>query len=379
MPALLALDIAALGLSTLLSATLAVAVGAAGLRKPLNRSFCGFVLFAGAHCAFALLLRLSLFYHAGNPELLLQLAAACLFIMIPFLFLFVARYLKLGKGWPLAVASAALALLAALGPFLFSGKIVYHPWLETSGIANDSDVNMLNGRLAVRSGFIMVPAGAPSPSLPRLRGRGRGAARKKGQARRWRALQSQTMRSCPGCCCAAGCGSLPGASAAIRSLRWPLTPFKADRLLIAPQDLRTADATRATEIYSGRFAFAGKVVVCDGRSIFEMEPPSDEWAAALLGFGWLRHLRAADSQSPAPMLARWWMNGSRCKARGIPSPGARTCCRGASSPGSARRLSCCRTRMCASIGASCAAWCVRCAICATPPAMHAAAWRVCRP
>jgi uncharacterized heparinase superfamily protein len=77
--------------------------------------------------------------------------------------------------------------------------------------------------------------------------------------------------------------------------RWPFTPFKSDRLVIAPQDLRTADATRATEIYSGRFAFAGKVVVCDRRSIFEMEPPSDEWAAALLGFGWLRHLRAAES------------------------------------------------------------------------------------
>ena len=78
-------------------------------------------------------------------------------------------------------------------------------------------------------------------------------------------------------------------------LRWPLTPLKADRLLIAPQDLRTADATRASEIYSGRFAFAGKVVICDRRSIFEMEPPSDEWASALLGFGWLRHLRAAES------------------------------------------------------------------------------------
>jgi len=78
-------------------------------------------------------------------------------------------------------------------------------------------------------------------------------------------------------------------------VRWPLPPLKADRLLISPQDLRTADATRATEIYSGRFAFAGKVVVCDGRSIFEMEPPSDEWAAALYGFGWLRHLSAADS------------------------------------------------------------------------------------
>jgi uncharacterized heparinase superfamily protein len=77
--------------------------------------------------------------------------------------------------------------------------------------------------------------------------------------------------------------------------RWPLTPLKADRLVIAPQDLRTADATRASEFYAGRFAFAGKVVICDRRSIFEMEPPSDEWATALLGFGWLRHLRAAES------------------------------------------------------------------------------------
>ncbi len=78
-------------------------------------------------------------------------------------------------------------------------------------------------------------------------------------------------------------------------LRWPLLPLRTDRLLIAPQDLRTADATRASEIYSGRFAFAGKVVICDGRSVFEMEPPSDDWGAALLGFGWLRHLRAAES------------------------------------------------------------------------------------
>jgi uncharacterized heparinase superfamily protein len=78
-------------------------------------------------------------------------------------------------------------------------------------------------------------------------------------------------------------------------LRWPLVPLRTDRLLIAPPDLRTADATRASEIYSGRFTFAGKVVICDGRSIFEMEPPSDDWAVALLGFGWLRHLRAADS------------------------------------------------------------------------------------
>ena len=77
--------------------------------------------------------------------------------------------------------------------------------------------------------------------------------------------------------------------------RWHFFPTRADRLLIAPQDLRTADPTRASEIYAGRFAFAGKIVVCDGRSPFEMDPPSDEWADMLLGFGWLRHLRAADS------------------------------------------------------------------------------------
>jgi uncharacterized heparinase superfamily protein len=78
-------------------------------------------------------------------------------------------------------------------------------------------------------------------------------------------------------------------------LRWQFGATKTDRLVIAPQDLRTADATRASEIYAGRFAFAGKVVICDRRSPFEMIPPSEEWAVTLLGFVWLRHLRAADS------------------------------------------------------------------------------------
>jgi uncharacterized heparinase superfamily protein len=72
-------------------------------------------------------------------------------------------------------------------------------------------------------------------------------------------------------------------------------PGRADRLIIAPHDLRTADATRAAEIYAGRFVFAGKIVTCHGRSIFDLEPPSEDWEVALLGFGWLRHLRAADT------------------------------------------------------------------------------------
>ena len=82
-----------------------------------------------------------------------------------------------------------------------------------------------------------------------------------------------------------------GSSVALSQL-WP---GRADRLIIAPHDLRTADATRAAEIYAGRFVFAGKIVTCHGRSVFDLEPPSEDWEVALLGFGWLRHLRAADT------------------------------------------------------------------------------------
>ena len=92
-----------------------------------------------------------------------------------------------------------------------------------------------------------------------------------------------------------GLRSVAGRLNANPFLRWRFVSAKTDRLVIAPQDLRTPDPTRASEIYAGRFAFAGKIVICDRRSPFEMTPPSEEWAAELLGFGWLRHLRAAES------------------------------------------------------------------------------------
>ena len=48
---------------------------------------------------------------------------------------------------------------------------------------------------------------------------------------------------------------------------WKAWPGRADQLTIAPQELRTADATRAAEIYAGRFVFAGKIVTSHGRSM----------------------------------------------------------------------------------------------------------------
>jgi len=89
--------------------------------------------------------------------------------------------------------------------------------------------------------------------------------------------------------------------AGIGTLAAPLTRWRAARgsgsqLLIAPPDLRTADPTIANDIYAGRFAFAGHSVETEGRSPLDTEPPSDDWLKALHGFGWLRHMRAADTE-----------------------------------------------------------------------------------
>jgi uncharacterized heparinase superfamily protein len=65
------------------------------------------------------------------------------------------------------------------------------------------------------------------------------------------------------------------------------------RLLFAPQDLRTADPTVASDIYAGFFVFSGRAITTGGRSPFAYEPPTRAWGEAFYGFGWLRHLRAA--------------------------------------------------------------------------------------
>src|SRR5258708_23957892 len=100
-----------------------------------------------------------------------------------------------------------------------------------------------------------------------------------------------------------------------RVLVWPLAgliywPARGERLVIAPQELRTADPTRANEIYGGRFALAGKIVVCDGPPPFEVDPPPGGWAEMLLRLGLLPHLRAANStitRAHAPALVAEWL------------------------------------------------------------------------
>src|SRR5690349_4913082 len=73
-------------------------------------------------------------------------------------------------------------------------------------------------------------------------------------------------------------------------------PSPLRRILLAPQELRTADPSFATELYNGHFGLAGKLAEVDTESPFEIDPPSEGWARELYGFGWLRHLRAASSE-----------------------------------------------------------------------------------
>ncbi len=99
-------------------------------------------------------------------------------------------------------------------------------------------------------------------------------------------------------------------------LSGPIGRFRAagggrSQLLIAPPDLRTADPTIAAEIYTGRFALAGHVVEAGGASPFDIGPPSADWLRELHAFGWLRHLRAADTplaRSNARAVVEDWLS-----------------------------------------------------------------------
>ncbi|WP_296706721.1 heparinase II/III family protein [Rhodoblastus sp.] len=83
--------------------------------------------------------------------------------------------------------------------------------------------------------------------------------------------------------------------------KWPFLAFEEwrcsppERLLIAPQDIRTGDPTAAADIYAGYYAFCGKIVNAHGQSPFALPAPSAEWSRELNGFSWLRHLRAANT------------------------------------------------------------------------------------
>ena len=94
----------------------------------------------------------------------------------------------------------------------------------------------------------------------------------------------------------------------------------ASELLIAPQDISTADMTRANEIYTGYFSFGGHTVNCRGASPFTMENMPIAWQRELHEFGWLKHLRAAENsnaRNQARLFVDDWIR-LNSKIKGLP-------------------------------------------------------------
>ncbi len=88
------------------------------------------------------------------------------------------------------------------------------------------------------------------------------------------------------------------------ALRWLAGPAIADELLIVPPDLRTPDPSLFEELAAGQLGLGGAIVDLNGHSPFALLPPSPAWARELNGFGWLRDLRAANSDAAYAMARR---------------------------------------------------------------------------
>lgn len=87
----------------------------------------------------------------------------------------------------------------------------------------------------------------------------------------------------------------------------------AHRLLLIPQDLRTADPSFASELYDGYFGLAGTVALTGSESPFGIQPPSALWQKELYSMGWLHNLEAAGDEiareKARALIADWIAHG----------------------------------------------------------------------
>lgn len=91
-----------------------------------------------------------------------------------------------------------------------------------------------------------------------------------------------------------------------RFIRWRHGRGALGQLVIVPQSLRTCDPSFWAEIESGSFGLSGNTARLNGRSPFELSGHGAAWQANLHGFGWLRHLEAANDAA-AQQAARGYV------------------------------------------------------------------------
>jgi PAS domain S-box-containing protein len=133
MPIVLIVDITALAVSLMVCTALLFIVGGSGIRKPLNLTFALFVLLQAGWAGASLLLRISLWFHLGEGEILLYTATACFTFTAPFLLLFVARFTGLRSPWPGWAAFAVIVVAAVHTVPMLQGSLVRQPFLDSAG------------------------------------------------------------------------------------------------------------------------------------------------------------------------------------------------------------------------------------------------------
>lgn len=109
-----------------------------------------------------------------------------------------------------------------------------------------------------------------------------------------------------------------------RFVRWRHGRGAVGQLVIVPQSLRTSDPSFWAEIEAGSFGLSGSTARLNGRSPFELTGHSAAWLANLHGFGWLRHLEAANdagAQLQARKYVLDWLAHTRYQ-RGVASDSA---------------------------------------------------------
>lgn len=84
------------------------------------------------------------------------------------------------------------------------------------------------------------------------------------------------------------------ALAASRVLR---QPYRAQRFAFLAPHIHLVDPSIAADIMAGQVVLGGRSLLCGDRSPFHVPPPSDNFARALYGFGWLRHFDASPQRA----------------------------------------------------------------------------------
>lgn len=112
------------------------------------------------------------------------------------------------------------------------------------------------------------------------------------------------------------------------ALRWRYGAPVAEELAMVPQELRPADVSFFDEIEQGYFGLDGIPATILSGSPFAVFARDDAWKRALHGFGWLRHLAAADREgadSKARALILDWIDrsGWRDPVARLPEVGGR--------------------------------------------------------